>query len=77
VSLERWAPGAAIALDAPAGLELLVLDGSFTEGAERFEPQSWLRLPVGAAAGATVGADGARVWIKRGHLAQPIRTPGS
>jgi anti-sigma factor ChrR (cupin superfamily) len=77
VSLERWAPGAAVDLDAPAGLELLVLDGGFTEGAERFEPQSWLRLPVGAAARATAGAEGARVWIKRGHLAQPIRTPGS
>jgi anti-sigma factor ChrR (cupin superfamily) len=77
VSLERWAPGAAIALNATAGLEILVLDGGFTEGAERFETQSWLRLPVGAAARVTAGADGARVWIKRGHLAQPIRTPGS
>jgi hypothetical protein len=77
VSLERWAPGAGVDLDAAAALELLVLDGGFTEDGERFEPQSWLRLPVGAAAQATAGPDGARVWIKRGHLAQPIRIPGS
>lgn len=77
VSLERWAPRAVVGLDASAGLELLVLDGGFTEAGERFESQSWLRLPVGAAALATAGPDGARVWIKRDHLAQPIRTPGS
>src|SRR6516225_5753747 len=32
VRLERWAPGINIAVPIPWGIELLVLDGSFTEG---------------------------------------------
>jgi len=31
------------------GEEFLVLEGSFEEGGERFEPQSWLRLAMGNA----------------------------
>ena len=77
VSLERWAPGARVALDASGGMEILVLDGHFTEVDESFETQSWLRLPVGASTVATAGPGGARVWIKRGHLAGPIRVPGT
>src|SRR5690349_2351257 len=49
VRLEHWAADADISLDAPGGLELLVLSGSFSEGGETFGPQSWLRLPAGAA----------------------------
>jgi hypothetical protein len=37
--------------------------------------QSWLRLPKDGAAWATVGVNGARVWIKRGHLAEMPRPP--
>jgi hypothetical protein len=68
VRLEQWAPAAAIELDPNGGLELLVLAGGFSEGAEKYGPQSWLRLPVGAGLSARVGADGCRVWIKEGHL---------
>ena len=75
VRLERWAAGATIALDASAGMEILVLAGSFSEGGEAFEPQSWLRLPKCCAAQVKVGANGARVWIKRGHLVKTPRAP--
>jgi anti-sigma factor ChrR (cupin superfamily) len=68
VRLERWAPGAAITLDVPGGAELLVLDGAFDESGERFERQSWLRLPAGSILKATTGPRGCRVWIKTGHL---------
>ena len=68
VRLERWAPGAAISLPNPGGLEVLVLEGSFEEGGERFEPQSWLRLAVGSALEARTGPAGCKVWIKAGHL---------
>jgi anti-sigma factor ChrR (cupin superfamily) len=68
VRLERWAPNASIALDAPGGIELLVLDGSFEERGERFEAQSWLRLPPDAALNAMTGENGARLWLKSGHL---------
>jgi hypothetical protein len=68
VRLERWRPGAAMALDLPGGAEFLVLDGDFEEGAERFERQSWLRLPSGSDLAATVGQAGCKVWVKTGHL---------
>jgi hypothetical protein len=47
-----------------------VLEGSFEEGGERFEPQSWLRLPVGSALETRTGPAGCKVWIKAGHLAR-------
>ena len=68
VRLERWLPGAEVDLDVPGGMELLVVDGGFTEGVESFEPQSWIRLPPGARLRATVAASGCRLWVKAGHL---------
>jgi hypothetical protein len=76
VRLERWAADAEVELDAAKGLEALVLEGAFEEGGgERFEPLSWLRLPAGARALAVAGGEGARVWIKQGHLARPQSAP--
>ena len=69
VRLERWAPAAGIAFAPQGGLELLVLDGSFSEGGETFTAQSWLRLPAGAALQAAAGPAGCRLWVKEGHLA--------
>ena len=68
VRLEKWKPGAAITLDAPGGAELLVLEGAFDEAGERFQPQSWLRLPTGSILKATAGPQGCTIWIKTGHL---------
>ena len=48
VRLERWAPNAEIILPMPGGIELLVLDGEFSENGDSFVAQSWLRLPAGA-----------------------------
>src|SRR5262249_43950462 len=55
VALEHWKAGSEIALESPSGLELLVLEGSFTEGGDSFGYQSWLRLPPGTAARAWAG----------------------
>ena len=52
----------------PGGAEVLVLDGDFYEDGERFEAQSWLRIPVGSALQAKAGPKGCRVWVKTGHL---------
>jgi anti-sigma factor ChrR (cupin superfamily) len=68
VRLERWAPGATVALAVPGGAEVLVLDGGFDESGERFERQSWLRLPCDATLQATAGPEGCKVWVKTGHL---------
>ena len=73
VRLERWAPNGTILLDAPGGAEFLVLEGSFVDDEDRFEPQSWLRLPPGirtpgSALRATTGPEGCKAWVKTGHL---------
>jgi hypothetical protein len=75
VRLERWRGEAEIALPLPGGIELLVLEGALSEGGESFAPQSWLRLPAGAALTARAGATGCRLWVKAGHLAQPQTAP--
>jgi hypothetical protein len=75
VRLERWAPDTEVDLAAPGGIELLVLEGAFSEGGERFEPQSWLRLPPGARLRATAGRNGCRLWVKSGHLVHAQAAP--
>ncbi len=75
VRLERWAADTSITLDLPGGIEVLVLEGGFAEGGEKFAPQSWLRLPDGARLTAKAGPGGARVWIKAGHLALQQSAP--
>jgi anti-sigma factor ChrR (cupin superfamily) len=75
VALERWRAGADVTLRSPAGLELFVLDGDFTDGSDCFRYQSWLRLPPGSMAQAQAGSRGCRVWIKTGHLAGAQRIP--
>jgi hypothetical protein len=69
VRIEDWAPGASIALDAPGGMEVFVVTGGFAEGGDDLGAWDWLRLPPGSALEATAGPEGARVWIKTGHLA--------
>lgn len=73
VRLERWAPQAKVELALPQGAEFLVLSGSFEEGGDVFREHSWLRLPAKATLRAKAGADGCRVWIKTGHLANVAR----
>jgi len=68
VRLEQWDPGAEVELAPRGGIEILVLDGLFTEGGETFSIQSWLRLPIGHRLAAKAGPGGCRVWIKEGHL---------
>lgn len=75
VSMEQWKPNAAITLDATDGMEVLVLEGSFVEGDDVFETQSWLRLPVGSSAQVNAGSNGCKVWIKRNHLKETPRAP--
>ncbi|HEU5296607.1 MAG TPA: cupin domain-containing protein [Burkholderiaceae bacterium] len=72
VRLERWAPNAEIDLAATGGMELLVVDGGFSDASETFAPLSWLRLPPGARARVSAGASGCRVWVKTGHLNTPV-----
>jgi hypothetical protein len=38
---------------------------------ETLEPQSWARLPAGVGLTATVGPEGARLWLKDAPLLHP------
>ncbi len=68
VRLEHWAARADIEVDTSDGAELFVLDGSFQTGGDRLGRHAWLRVPVGDEFQGRAGPDGARVWIKTGHL---------
>lgn len=68
VMLEDWAASTKVTLEGHGGFEALVLDGSFVEAGETFHQWSWLRLPVDAPLSAIAGPQGARLWIKTGHL---------
>lgn len=75
VRLEVWEAGAAATLEAPGGFELLVLEGSLRHAQGTLARHDWARFPEGAGLPLVAGAEGARVWIKRRHLAA-IRLPG-
>ena len=77
VVLERWQGGQEVDLKPSDGMEILVLDGSFEEAGEEFVAGSWLRLPANGQSTAKVGKDGARLWIKRGHLRETPLPPQS
>lgn len=68
VRLEEWEAGATVTLDTRGGAELLVLEGAFTQAGDIVDKLSWLRIPMNDDFQATAGANGARVWIKTGHL---------
>lgn len=68
VRIERWAPHANIESSPRGGLELLVLEGGFTEHDEPFGLHSWLRIPPGGVLEARAQAAGALLWVKEGHL---------
>ena len=68
VSYLAAAPGSEWNEKANGGIEILVLEGSLVEAGEELNAGSWLRLPEGMALVAKVGTDGARIWMKTGHL---------
>ncbi|MEM0946753.1 MAG: cupin domain-containing protein [Pseudomonadota bacterium] len=68
VRIEAWDRNETVILDASGGLELFVLEGDLREGGDGLARWDWLRLPPGTKATAQAGAQGAKVWIKSGHL---------
>ncbi len=75
VRIEHWPANTRITRSSSGGIEILCIEGEFNETGEPFSYQSWLRLPDGHNLEATTGPDGARVWIKEGHL-RSIKAPG-
>ncbi|MEP4194406.1 MAG: cupin domain-containing protein [Aliishimia sp.] len=50
------------------GIEMLVINGSVVESGDTLGKGAWLRLPEGKPLNAVAGNEGAKVWIKTGHL---------
>ena len=57
-----------IEIDMEGGAEILVLEGSFEESGDVLKQHSWLRIPIGGRMKAKAGENGAKVWVKTGHL---------
>ncbi|WP_424968476.1 cupin domain-containing protein [Dinoroseobacter sp. S375] len=68
VSYSHLDPSATLRDAAEGGLELLVIAGSLTEGGDALGKGGWLRLPEGQPLVAKAGPQGAKVWMKTGHL---------
>ncbi|WP_342075554.1 cupin domain-containing protein [Yoonia sp. SS1-5] len=64
----QLAPGAVLTSDAAGGIELLMIDGAATVDDLILEKNAWLRLPDGDALVLTAGQNGAKIWVKSGHL---------
>ena len=68
VTYSRLEAGATLTSEAPGGIELLVIEGSVTGNGEVLARHDWLRLPEGHRLSLTAGDDGAKIWMKTGHL---------
>jgi len=68
VRIETWAPNTEIEISDKGGVEVLVLKGDFTNANDHFDKHAWLRIPENEVAQISTGTDGARVWVKTGHL---------
>jgi len=66
-------PAARYGVDAPGGIELLILAGSLET--PPLKHWSWLRLPPGHPFQGVAGPDGAKIWVKTGHLQAPYSEP--
>lgn len=60
--------GATLQVAAEGGIELLMIDGTASESGEALHTGSWLRIPEGGSLKAVAGQNGAKVWMKTGHL---------
>jgi quercetin dioxygenase-like cupin family protein len=79
VRLEEWKPGETVEVANSRGLEFFVLSGTAKIGSEVLEARSWGRLPAGVELNATVGPQGAAIWMKEAPLLHPDvrQLPGS
>ncbi|EEE35629.1 anti-ECFsigma factor, ChrR [Rhodobacteraceae bacterium KLH11] len=60
--------GSVLTSTARGGIEVLIIDGSLSADGDVLDKHDWLRLPEGETLSATAGSNGAKVWMKTGHL---------
>ena len=68
VRIETFGAGARASVDTDGGAEIFVLSGECSQSGDVFRPSSWLRVPIGQTAEITAGPNGAKLWVKSGHL---------
>ncbi len=68
VTFSQLEPAAILSSNVAGGAELLVIDGSLEESDDTLVKGSWLRVPDGTAISAKAGPEGAKVWMKTGHI---------
>jgi len=68
VQMQTWDANASIKIDFPHGAECLLLEGSFTDNGDELHKHSWLRIPTGGILNAIAGINGAKIWMKIGHI---------
>ncbi|PRY26913.1 ChrR-like anti-ECFsigma factor [Aliiruegeria haliotis] len=76
VRIERWSANTTAPVTADGGAEILLLSGSLQLDGETLSPWTWIRRADGNGVTLTAGPDGARLWIKAGHL-RDVRAPGA
>ncbi|XPF93836.1 cupin domain-containing protein [Colwellia sp. RE-S-Sl-9] len=68
VSLLHFDGNAQLNFTPAGGTELFVLEGDINEQQDNLVKHSWARLPINHSVNITAGSNGAKVWIKTGHL---------
>jgi anti-sigma factor ChrR (cupin superfamily) len=68
VTYSQLEAGATLTSGARGGIELLVINGVVTVDGVVLGKHDWLRLPEGQRLSARAGGDGAKLWMKTGHL---------
>lgn len=77
VTYSQLDAGATLSMDVLGGIEMLVINGSVEVANDSLGRHSWLRLPEGEGLVAIAGPEGAKLWIKSGHLPYAKAPTGS
>ena len=75
VSYHHLDAGARLDVTSAGGIEVLMIGGSMSDNGDALRKGSWLRIPEGENLSAVAGEEGAKVWMKTGHL--PFAHPPS
>ena len=75
VTYSHFDAAASLTSEPSGGCEVLVIEGDVQADADRLSKGSWLRLPEGDRLSLIAGENGAKVWMKTGHL--PFAKPPS
>ncbi len=68
VETQIWPADLDISMAPIGGAEILILDGSILFDGDVFIQHDWIRIPNGSPLIAQSGSNGARIWMKTGHL---------